>query len=92
MRVQFLYWPLISWNFKSANKLAPCTQFHGYRTAFATNVVPFVSYSLTKMSCVNIKAALAACKGDTFQPIAANVWWITNMQPVHPNVRPVVHT
>jgi hypothetical protein len=41
---------------------------------------------------MNIKAALATYKDDMFRLTAANVWWITNVQPVHPNVRPVVHT
>jgi hypothetical protein len=63
MRLKFLYCPVISWNFKSANNSHRYTQFDVCTTAPATKVVLFVSYSLTKMRRVNIKAGLTACNG-----------------------------
>lgn len=37
------------------------------------------------MRFMNIQAARTACEDDMFRPIAANMWGITNVQPVHPN-------
>jgi hypothetical protein len=88
MRVQFLYCPLIFWNFKSTNRLTPYMQFFFYTTVFATNVFLFVLFSWTKCG-MNIKAVLATCK-DMFWH--TNIWWITNVQPVRLNIHPMIHT
>jgi hypothetical protein len=34
----------------------------------------------------NINTAVAVCKDYMFRRRAANIWWITHVQPVHPNV------
>lgn len=73
MRVKFLCCPLISWNFKSANKLVP---LYTVRCLHNCDCNQRRSLGLllfdTNVAC-EYKTGLAACKGDMFQSIAANL-------------------
>jgi len=71
IRVNFVYRPLHSWHFTSANQLVPL-----YTDLFLFNSVYHQRLSrsillLDSMWCTNMKATLAACK-DISQPGAAN--------------------
>jgi len=72
IRVKFLYCPLTSWNFKSANKLVPLyTDLFLYNSACHHRL--FRRFLLLdNMWCTNMKAALATCKDDIFPPRPAN--------------------
>ena len=72
IQVNFLYCPLNSWHFKSANKLVPL-----YTALFLYNSVCLQRLShcfllLDNLWCINMKAALATCKDDIFPIEAAN--------------------
>jgi hypothetical protein len=70
-RVNFLYRPLNSWHFKSANKPIPL-----YTDLFLYNSVYHQRLSrrfvLLDVWCANMKAALATCKDDISPPGASN--------------------
>lgn len=80
MQVKCLYFPLISQSFKWAKKLTPVyivQSLHNY--IFHQHLsLHFIFFD--KMWCLNIKAALATCKYDMCQPIAANILWIMTVQ------------
>lgn len=47
---------------------------------------------MNKMSCISLKAVLAACEVDMFWQAAPYVWWVTSIQPVLPNMCSLSYT
>jgi hypothetical protein len=65
------------------------TQFYFYTTTFSTHVFLIVWQNVV-YGCKNLRYLLIKLTFSNQELLS--LWWITNLQPVHRNVRPVVHT